>query len=165
MQPVNMAKTSPNLDAIDKKILELLQRDATVPVAEIAERVGLSGSTCWRRINLLEEAGVIRARTALLDAKALGLEVTVFANVKLSAHGRRSLSEFEEAIAVFPEVTECYTMSGEIDFLLRIVTKDIAAYELFLRATLLQMPSVQEVHSHIALSQVKYTTELPLTAL
>ena len=150
------------LDDLDKKLLAILQRDSTIPVGEIAERVGLSQSTCWRRINQLEEAGVIRARTALLDPEALGLEVVVFANVKLSAHGRRSLSEFEEPIAVFPEVTECYTMSGEIDFLLRIVAKDIAAYERFLRTELLQMPSVQEVHSHIALSQVKYTTELPL---
>lgn len=151
-----------NLDDTDRKLLAILQRDSTIPVGEIAERVGLSQSTCWRRINLLDEAGVIRARAALLDPDALGLEVVVFANVKLSAHGRRSLSEFEEAIAVFPEVTECYTMSGEIDFLLRIVARDIAAYERFLRAELLQMPSVQEVHSHIALSQVKYTTELPL---
>ncbi|HLG86374.1 MAG TPA: Lrp/AsnC family transcriptional regulator [Alphaproteobacteria bacterium] len=153
------------LDETDKKLLAILQRDSTIPVGEIAERVGLSQSTCWRRINQLEEAGVIRARAALLDPEALGLEVVVFANVKLSAHGRRSLSEFEEAISVFPEVTECYTMSGEIDFLLRIVAKDIAAYERFLRTELLQMPSVQEVHSHIALSQVKYTTELPLAAV
>ena len=153
------------LDETDKKLLAILQRDSTIAVGEIAERVGLSQSTCWRRINQLEEAGVIRTRTALLDPEALGLEVVVFANVKLSAHGRRSLSEFEEAISVFPEVTECYTMSGEIDFLLRIVTKDIAAYERFLRTELLQMPSVQEVHSHIALSQVKYTTELPLEGL
>jgi Lrp/AsnC family transcriptional regulator len=92
----------------------------------------------------------------------LGLEVTVFANIKLSAHGRRSLNEFEEAIAVFPEVIECYTMSGDIDFLLRIVARDIEAYERFLRETLVQMPSVLEVHSHIALSRVKYTTMLPL---
>jgi Lrp/AsnC family transcriptional regulator len=155
-------KSPPNLDQTDRKILDLLQRDATLPVAEIAEKVGLSQSTCWRRINLLEEAGIIRTRVALLDQAALGLEVVVFANVKLSAHGRRSLSEFEQAVAIFPEVTECYTMSGEIDFLMRIVTKDIAAYERFLRETLLQMPSVQEVHSHIALSHVKYTTALPL---
>ncbi len=101
----------------------------------------------------------------MLDARALGIEVTVFANIKLSAHGRRSLSEFEEAIARCPEVTECYTMSGEMDFLLRIVSRDIESYERFLRETLLQMPSVQEVHSHIALSQVKYTTALPLGAL
>jgi Lrp/AsnC family transcriptional regulator len=154
-----------HLDEFDKKILDRLQRDATIAVAELAEQVGLSQSTCWRRINLLEQAGVIRSRVALLDAKALGLEVTVFANIKLSAHGRRSLSEFEEAITLCPEVVECYTMSGEMDFLLRIVARDIEAYERFLRETLLQMPSVQEVHSHIALSQVKHTTMLPLTAV
>jgi Lrp/AsnC family transcriptional regulator len=154
-----------HLDEFDKKILDRLQRDSIIAVAELAEQVGLSQSTCWRRINLLEQAGIIRSRVALLDAKALGLEVTVFANIKLSAHGRRSLSEFEEAITLCPEVVECYTMSGEMDFLLRIVARDIESYERFLRETLLQMPSVQEVHSHIALSQVKHTTMLPLTAV
>jgi Lrp/AsnC family transcriptional regulator len=154
-----------HLDEFDKKILDRLQRDSTIAVAELAEQVGLSQSTCWRRINLLEQAGIIRSRVALLDAKALGLEVTVFANIKLSAHGRRSLSEFEEAITLCPEVVECYTMSGEMDFLLRIVARDIESYERFLRETLLQMPSVQEVHSHIALSQVKHTTMMPLTAV
>jgi Lrp/AsnC family transcriptional regulator len=157
-----MVKQSVILDSFDTKILELLQRDAMLPVAEIADRVGLSQSTCWRRIHVLEETGVISGRVALLDPKSLGLEVTVFANIKLSAHGRRSLNEFEEAIAVFPEVIECYTMSGDIDFLLRIVARDIEAYERFLRETLVQMPSVLEVHSHIALSRVKYTTMLPL---
>jgi len=152
------------LDEFDRKILDRLQRDATVAVSDLAEQVGLSQSTCWRRINLLEQAGIIRARVALLDPKALGIEVTVFANIKLSAHGRRSLNEFEEAISQCPEVVECYTMSGEMDFLLRIVARDIEAYERFLRETLLQMPSVQEVHSHIALSRVKHTTALPLTA-
>jgi Lrp/AsnC family transcriptional regulator len=154
-----------NLDEFDKKILERLQHDSTIAVGTLADQVGLSQSSCWRRINLLEQAGVIRGRVALLDARALGLEVTVFANIKLSAHGRRSLSEFEEAIAVCPEVIECYTMSGEMDFLARIVTRDIESYERFLRSTLLQMPSVQEVHSHIALSQVKQTTALPLGAV
>jgi Lrp/AsnC family transcriptional regulator len=153
-----------HLDEFDRKILDRLQSDATIAVADLAEQVGLSQSTCWRRINLLEQAGVIRARVALLDAKALGIEVTVFANIKLSAHGRRSLTEFEEAISQYPDVVECYTMSGEMDFLLRIVARDIESYERFLRQTLLQMPSVQEVHSHIALSQVKHTTVLPLTA-
>ena len=153
-----------HLDEFDRKILDRLQSDATIAVADLAEQVGLSQSTCWRRINLLEQAGVIRARVALLDAKALGIEVTVFANIKLSAPGRRSLTEFEEAIAQYPDVVECYTMSGEMDFLLRIVARDIESYERFLRQTLLQMPSVQEVHSHIALSQVKHTTVLPLTA-
>lgn len=152
------------LDEFDRKILDQLQRDSTIAIADLAEQVGLSQSTCWRRINLLEQAGIIRSRVALLDPKALGIEVTVFANIKLSAHGRRSLNEFEEAISRSPEVVECYTMSGEMDFLLRIVARDIEAYERFLRETLLQMPSVQEVHSHIALSRVKHTTALPLTA-
>jgi Lrp/AsnC family transcriptional regulator len=160
-----MANSSALVDLIDRKILDILQRDAVVSVADIADRVGLSQSTCWRRIDALEKGGVVRARVALLDAAALGIEMTVFANIKLSAHGRRSLSEFEEAIAVFPEVMECYTMSGEIDFLLRIVAKDIEAYGRFLRGSLLQMPSVQEVHSHIALGEVKYTTALPLSAI
>jgi Lrp/AsnC family transcriptional regulator len=154
-----------NLDDFDRKILERLQKDATISVVDLAEQVGLSQSTCWRRINLLEQAGIIGSRVALLNAKALGFEVIVFANIKLSAHGRRSLSEFEESIAVCPEVMECYTMSGETDFLLKIVTRDIESYERFLRETLLQMPSVQEVHSHIALSQVKRTTALPLAAV
>ena len=152
------------LDEFDKKILDRLQRDSTIAVADLAEQVALSQSTCWRRINLLEQAGIIRSRVALLDPKALGIEVTVFANIKLSAHGRRSLNEFEEAISQCAEVVECYTMSGEMDFLLRIVARDIEAYERFLREALLQMPSVQEVHSHIALSRVKHTTALPLTA-
>jgi Lrp/AsnC family transcriptional regulator len=160
-----MKKQSITIDALDRKILDILQRDAVASVADIAERVGLSQSTCWRRIDGLEKAGVIRGRVALLDARALGLEVTVFANIKLSAHGRRSLAEFEAAIAVFPEVTECYTMSGEIDFLLRIVARDIDSYGRFLRESLLQMPSVQEVHSHIALGEVKYTTALPVSAI
>src|SRR5471032_2112090 len=106
-----------HLDDFDKKILERLQRNATIAVAELGEQVGLSQSTCWRRVNLLEQAGVIRSRVALLDAKVLGLEVTVFANIKLSAHGRRSLAEFEEAITVHPEVLECFAMSGEMDYL------------------------------------------------
>jgi Lrp/AsnC family transcriptional regulator len=150
------------IDQFDKKILEIIQRNALASVAELGEQVGLSQSTCWRRVNLLEQAGVIRSRVALLDAKVIGLEVTVFANIKLSAHGRKALSEFEEAISVLPEVLECYTMSGEMDYLLRIVAKDIASYERFLREKLLQLNSVQEVHSHIALSEVKFTTALPL---
>src|ERR1700748_3470079 len=109
-----------HLDDFDKKILDRLQRDSTVAVADLAEQVGLSQSTCGRRITLREQAGVIRGRVALLDPKALGIEVTVFANIKLSAHGRRSLNEFEEAISQCPEVVECYTMSGEIDFLLTV---------------------------------------------
>lgn len=150
------------MDEIDRRILGALQRDAGASTAEIAKQVNLSISPCWRRIRRLENAGVIRARVALLDPHALGLEITVFASVKLSAHGRQSLSDFESAIENFPEVIGCYVMTGEVDYLLHVVTHDIRSYERFLRDELLQLPSIREVHSQIALSQLKQTTELPL---
>lgn len=152
------------LDSIDVHILELLQEDASLSSAQVAERVGLSASPCWRRIQRLEREGVIRRRVALLDPQKLGLGVVVFASVKLSAHGRQALPQFEEEIAKFPEVMECYTVSGGVDFLLRIVTVDVHRYELFLRNHLTQLPTVAEVHSRIAITQVKYTTAVPLDA-
>jgi Lrp/AsnC family transcriptional regulator len=150
------------LDATDRRILELVQRDGSLSSAAISERVGLSPSPCWRRIQRLEREGYIRGRVALLDAEKLGLAVVVFASVKLSAHGRQALPEFEQAIETCPEVMECYTVSGSVDFLLRVVTRDIHAYEVFLRDYLTQLPAVAEVHSRFAITQVKYTTELPL---
>ncbi|ASP38804.1 AsnC family transcriptional regulator [Bacterioplanes sanyensis] len=150
---------------IDKKILAILQQDATLSVAEVANQVGLSQSPCWRRINRLEQAGLIRRRVALLDAQKLGLGVVVFVNVRLSGHADQSLREFEEAICAFPEVTECYTMTGSMDFHLRILVKDIQGYERFFRDHLSQMPAVREVHSSVAITQLKYTTELPLGLL
>lgn len=152
----------PKLDAIDWHILELLQEDASLSSAQVAEQVGLSASPCWRRIQRLEKEGIIRRRVALLDAEQLGLGIVVFASVKLSAHGRQAIPEFEEAVKQFPEVMECYTVSGGVDFLLRIVTVDVHAYELFLRDHLTQLPAVSEVHSRIAITQVKYTTAVPL---
>ncbi len=152
----------PEFDEIDRAILKCLQRDASVSTADIASRVGLSISPCWRRIRRLEKLGVISRRVALLDRHQLGLEITVFASVKLSAHGRQSLPEFESAIENLPEVIECYVMTGEVDYLLHVVTRNIRSYESFLRDHLLQLPTVREVHSQIALSQLKYTTELPI---
>lgn len=133
--------------------------------AEIGERIGLSQSPCWRRINRLEKLGIVKARVAHLDRRKLGLDILVFAMVKLTAHGRRSLPEFAEAIRGFPEVQECYTLMGDMDFLLRIVTRDIYAYERFFFETLSQLPGVQEVHSNIAMSEMKSTTSLPLALL
>ena len=153
-----------HLDDIDRHILEILQRDASVATAEIARHVGLSISPCWRRIRRLESEGIIERRVALLNRDLLGLEVTVFANVKLSAHGRQSLPEFEGSIEGFPEVIECYVMTGEVDYLLHVVTHDIRAYEVFLREHLLQLPTVREVHSQIALNRTKHTTQLPLVS-
>jgi len=153
------------IDEIDVRILEALQEDAGVATGEIASRVGLSASPCWRRIQRLEQRGVIRRRVALLDTEKLGLGITVFESVKLSSHGRQALPEFEAAIRAFPEVVECYTVTGDVDYVLRIVTRDIPAYERFLRDHLLQLPHVAEVHSTIALTQIKYTTAVSLAHL
>jgi len=150
------------LDRFDRAILEHLQHDASMSAAEVGESVGLSQSPCWRRINRLESRGVITRRVALLDRRKLGLDVLVFAMVKLTAHGRRSLPEFAETIQRYPQVLECYTLMGEMDFLLRIVMPDVYAYERFFFEELSQFPGVQEVHSNIALSEIKSTTELPL---
>ncbi len=152
------------LDRIDRQILEILQDDASLSSAQLAEKVGLSSSPCWRRIQRLEKTGVIRKRVVLLDPAALGLGIVVFASVRLTAHGRQALPEFEAAVARFPDVMECYTVSGGQDYLLRVVTRDIHAYEIFLREQLLQLPSVAEVHSRIAITQVKYTTAMPVPA-
>ena len=155
-------KTSVVVSETDRQILALLQKDANLSVAEIAEQVGLSQSPCWRRISRLEQEGVIRNRVALLDPSRLGLGVTIFVNVRLSAHQNQSLLDFEKAICAFPEVMECYTTTGTMDFLLKIMTRDIHSYETFFRDHLSQMAAVQEVHSSIAITQLKYTTQMPL---
>ena len=159
-----MKESSIEIDEIDQRILAILQVDSGLSKAEVATRVGLSLSPCWRRIQRLEQLGVIRGRVALLAPEPLGLGVVVFASVKLASHGREALPRFESAIADSPEVLECYTVSGGVDFLLRIVTEDVHAYELFLRNHLTQLPAVAEVHSRIAITQVKYTTAVPLDA-
>lgn len=151
------------LDAIDRHILTLIQSDAGLSSAEIAERVGLSQAPCWRRIKRLEEAGVIRMRATLLDRKKLGLNVLVFAHVKLSGHGRETLPQFEETVRRLPEVMECYTLMGSTDYILKIVTRDVESYERFFREHLSQLPAVRETNSAIALSEIKYTTALPLS--
>ena len=150
------------LDNLDRRILSLIQADAGLGTSEIAERIGLTQPPCWRRIRRLEESGLIDRRVALLNQEKMGLTVTVFARIKLSAHGRQSLPEFEAQISSFSEVMECYTMMGEYDFQLKIITRDIESYERFFRTHLSQMPTVQEIHSNAALSKVKFTTELPL---
>jgi len=153
------------LDNTDRKILALLQRNNNLSASEIAEKVGLSQSPCWRRINRMQEEGIISSGVALLNRKVLGLNVVVFVNVKLSMHGWNMLNEFEEAIVSFPEVLECWTISGGMDFTLRVVTKDIDSYEHFLRRKLLQLTHIKEAQSHFTMTEVKNTTELPLDLL
>lgn len=150
------------LDDFDRKILAVLQTDAAQPTAAIAEQVGLSQAPCWRRIQRLREAGFIRAQVCLLDRRKIGLNAQIFAQVKLDAHGRSNLSDFAQAIRDFPEVMDCFVLMGNVDFMLRIVTRDIEAYERFFFEKLSQVPGVQEVNSMVALSEIKSTTELPL---
>lgn len=150
------------LDAFEKKILALLQEDGSLSTSAIAEKVGLSASPCWRRIDRLERDGFVRRRVALVDRKLVGLNAQVFAQVKLNAHGRANLDEFTEAIRAFPQVLECHVLMGPVDFLLRIVAPDIEAYERFFFDSLSQLPGVQEVNSTIALSEIKSTTALPI---
>jgi Lrp/AsnC family transcriptional regulator len=153
---------SGTLSTADRKILSALQDDTRRSTAEIAELAGVSQSVCWRRIQALKEEGYIRREVALLDRKKLGLNAQIFAHVKLSAHGRAHLSEFSEAIRGFPQVLECYVLMGPVDFLLRIVTEDIEAYERFFFEELSHLAGVLEVNSIVALSEIKSTTALPL---
>ncbi|TXS89760.1 Lrp/AsnC family transcriptional regulator [Parahaliea aestuarii] len=146
----------------DLDILRLLQRDATLSTGEIAERVNLSQSPCWRRINRLEQEGIIQRRVALLDRDSLGMEVVVFATINLTSTGRQNLMSFEEDIVRHPEVMECYTMTGIWDYMLKIVTRDIRHYEEFVRNTLTASPAIRELHSHMAVTEIKNSTELPL---
>ena len=151
-----------DLDRGDARILDLIQEHGDLSAAEIAERLGMTASTCWRRVSRLEELGVIRKRVALLDREKVGLNVLVFSHVKLSGHGRDALLKFEQAVRQHPEILECYTLMGETDFLLRIVCPDIKAYEAFFLDHLSRFPGVQSVHSSIALSVIKETTALPI---
>ncbi|MFJ2991514.1 Lrp/AsnC family transcriptional regulator [Pandoraea sp. NPDC087047] len=150
------------IDEFDEKILALLQEDASLSAVQIGERIGLSQSQCWRRIERLDKEKVIERRVALIDRKKVGLNVMLFAHVKLAGHNRNALPEFSEAIQAFPEVLECHVLMGNVDFLLRIVTRDVDAYERFFFERLSQLPMVQEVNSMIALSQIKSTTVLPI---
>jgi Lrp/AsnC family transcriptional regulator len=152
----------PSLDRTDLRILELMQEHGELSAAQIAERLALTSSTSWRRITRLQELGVIRRRVALLDREKLGLSVLVFSHVKVAGHGRDALLRFEEAVRAHAEILECYTLMGETDFLLRIVCRDIKAYEAFFLDHLSRFPGVQSVNSSIALAVIKETTALPL---
>ena len=150
------------IDRLDRRILDLLQREGALPVAEVASRTGISTTTCWRRIQQLEQSGVIRGRVAVLDRAALGLDVTIFAHVKLSSQGRDAIAAFSEAIRDRPEVLDCYTTMGEWDFMLRIVTRDIKAYEAFYLDHLSKLPNVQSINSSVTVTVIKETTILPI---
>lgn len=151
-----------DLDDFDRRILGLMQEDASRSTAEIAELVGMSQSPCWRRIQRLKDEGYINRQVAIVDRRKVGLNAQVFALVKLTMHGRQNLDEFADRIRGFSEVLECHVLMGTFDFLIRVVTADIDAYHSFFFEKLSRLPGVQEVNSVISLSEIKSTTALPL---
>ena len=150
------------LDQIDRKILAELQADGRLSLAELAARVGLSVSPCLRRVRGLEESGVIARYVAVLDQRAVGLPVSVFISIKMESQREEALEQFAKAIANWPEVLECYLMTGPRDYLLRVVVADLEAYEWFLKSKLTRLSGVASIESSFALGQVKYTNVLPL---
>lgn len=150
------------VDPTDRKLLEALQKDARATNQELAEQIGLSSSPCWRRVRQLEEKGVISGYVTLLDPSALGLSVIAYAHVSLSSHHPDALAKFETLIRNRSNVQECYAMSGESDYLLRVVSPSMKAYFELLTNDLLQTAEVQSVNTSFVLQQEKYTTALPL---
>jgi len=150
------------LDAIDRKILAVLQEDGRVSLADLSEQVGLSPSPCLRRVRLLEKAGIIARYVAMVDQRAAGLPVSVFISIKLESQREQALARFSKAIARWPEVLECYLMTGPRDYLLRVVVADLAAYEQFLKQKLTRLDGIASIESSFALEQVKYTNVLPI---
>src|SRR5260370_32339675 len=150
------------LDAVDRKILGLLQTDGRMSLADLAAKVGLSPSPCLRRVRMLQRAGVIARYVAVLDQQAVGLPVSVFVSVKLERQREQALERFAKAIARWPEVLECYLMTGPRDYLLRIVVADLSAYERFLKQELTKIDGIASIESSFALDQVKYSHVLPL---
>lgn len=147
---------------MDAKILRVLQDDAALPATAVAAAVGLSVTPCWRRIRKLEESGVIRRRVTLLDRKAAGIGVVVFASISLTRHTEQTVIEFDSFIARQPEILEAYAVSGERDYQLKIAVRDIEEYERFLNHELLALSCVASVNSRFMLREIKYTTALPL---
>ena len=149
------------MDRLDHKILACLQEDAGLSVAEIGERVGLSSTPCWRRIRNLEDAGIIERRVALLNRTRLGLDTTGFVAVKTSQHTEDWLQHFADVVAAFPEIVEFYRMSGDVDYLMKVVVADIPAFDAFYKR-LIAAVDLSDVSSSFAMEEIKFTTVLPL---
>ncbi|MBB6123441.1 Lrp/AsnC family transcriptional regulator [Sphingobium subterraneum] len=151
-----------NFDVVDMQIIRALQVDGTLSQNALAERVGASPASCWRRVKALEDAGALRQTVRLADPQLLGLPLNVFCHIRLKNHLPQTTEDLEAMVSLHPEIVECYAMSGDWDYLLRIVCSDVAAYENFLRKKILTASSVANASSAFALSQRKYTTALPI---
>ena len=152
------------LDAIDMKILELMQRDASLSTAELAERVGLSQSPCWRRIQRMREERYIKAQVVIVDREKLGFKMQIFAQVKMTTLSDEDRAKFHKAINDIPEILECYTVFGEMDAMLKILAPDVIWYQDFIFSTLLKLPGVVDVRSIVTLTESKSTTAIPMRA-
>ena len=150
------------LDEIDRKLLNLLQQDSRLTLQQLADKVGLSPTPCHRRIRLLEERGVIAGYSATVDQRKVGLPVSVFVSIKLARQTEEDLQKFAKAVALWPEVLECYLMTGHRDYLMRVVVADLSSYEQFLKQKLTRLDIVASIESSFALDQIKYSTALPL---
>ncbi len=149
------------MDPIDRKILALLQADASLAIADIAEKVGLSQTPCWKRIQKMEAAGIIKGKVALLNGKKLNLGLTVFVQLRTNQHDEVWLNKFSAAVRDMPEVVEVYRMAGDIDYLLRVVVGDTDAYDRFYKTLIKKVP-LHDVSSSFAMEEIKYTTALPI---
>ncbi len=161
---VHIPETSRRLDAIDRKILMVLQEDASLSVAEIGDRVGLSSTPCWKRIQRLEADGVILKRVALVDQNKIGLGISVFVSVESSDHSDAWLKKFAEAVSAMPEVMEFYRMAGDVDYMLRVVVADMQSYDVFYKKLISAVP-LKNVTSRFAMEKIKSVTALPIPAV
>lgn len=150
------------IDEVDRRVLRALQELPEAPIVEIAERAGLSHTPCWRRMKRLEADGIIIGKVVLLNARKLGWSISVFAHLKIQRHDEDTLEAFERAVCAHPEIVECFSMSGESDYLMRILARSIDDYERFLKKVLLHLPGVGAVNSSFALKPIKMTTNLPV---
>jgi len=150
------------LTASERKILRVLQKEGRISNQALAERVGLSAAPCWRRVQNLRESGVLRGYAAILDPQKVGVHVVAYAHINLQRHQEDTVERFEEAVRATPEILECYAVTGDADFLLKVAVPDIAAYDRFLHEFVFSLPGVGQVHSNLALREIKYETALPL---
>lgn len=153
------------LDALDRRIIAELQINSRLTIQELAAKIGLSATPCARRIRILEEAGVIQGYAAIIDQTKVGLPISVFASVKLERQREEELDRFSQAVARWPEVVDCYLMTGQRDYLMRIVVRDLEAYERFLKEKLTRLDGVASIESSFALGQVKRSSALPIAAV
>ena len=151
-----------DLDEIDLNILRILQRDPDRNIGQIGEAVGLSHTPTWRRIRRLQDSGVISGRRTILDGAKIGLDVSIMVMVRLDHHSAEALNRFEAATLNVPEILQCYTMSGEFDYLLRVVVASVRDYEQTVKGKLLKLPNVGTLNSHFALNEIKNSTDLPI---